>query len=329
MTRSIDQPPHQPPHQPPAPGTGPLPRLRHLAGVDGGGSGTRVRLQDLQGHTLGEGCAGPSGLGQGVAQAWRHIDEAVAAAFAAAALPCAARDTVALGLGLAGASVAEQRAAFLSANPGYALCALDSDAVTQLLGAFDGRPGMVVAAGTGSVAAARYADGHVRLAGGWGFPSGDEGSGAWLGLRAMQHAQAVLDGRLAAGPLSAAILAAAGPGVQAVQAWCAHAGQHAYAQLAPQVFAAAAEGDVCAQDLLQAAAHELARLVPALQTDATLPEALPVVMRGSIGLALASRWPAALRARLVAPAGDSADGALLLLRAALAGDGAASAGTPR
>ena len=287
------------------------------AGVDGGGSGTRVRLHDAQGRTVGEGRAGPSGLSQGIAQAWRHVEQALAEAFAIAGEPMPAHGHIALGLGLAGASVVEQRAAFLAADPGYACCVLDTDAVTQLIGAHGGRPGIVVAAGTGSVAAARYADGRVRLAGGWGFPVGDEGSGAWLGLRAMQHAQAVLDGRVAPGPLAEAVRTATGPDAQAVQAWCARAGQHAYAQLAPLIFDAAARGDLHAAALLQAAADELAALVPALQADAV--DTLPVVVRGSIGEALAPRWPAELRARLVAPQGDSVDGALHLLQAAMAG----------
>jgi glucosamine kinase len=294
-----------------------------LVGVDGGGSGTRARLQDRQGHTLGEGAAGPSGLGQGVAQAWRHVEQAIAVAFGSAGLALPAPDQIALGLGLAGASVAEQRAAFLAVDPGYAACVLDTDAVTQLIGAHGGRPGLVVAAGTGSVAAARYADGRVRLAGGWGFPVGDEGSGAWLGLRAMQHAQTVLDGRASAGWLSAAVLAASGPEPAAVQAWCAHAGQHAYAQLAPLVFAAAAQADAFAEALLQQAAAELALLVPALQSGESSGLLLPIVMRGSVGESLAARWPDTLRARLVPPRGDSADGALQLLRAALADDAAA------
>ncbi|MEY2653988.1 MAG: hypothetical protein RLZZ524_1016, partial [Pseudomonadota bacterium] len=55
-----------------------------LIGVDGGGTGTRARLCDAQGRVLGDGAAGPSALGQGVEQAWRHIGQAVEAAFGAA-----------------------------------------------------------------------------------------------------------------------------------------------------------------------------------------------------------------------------------------------------
>lgn len=294
----------------------PAPAPRFLVGVDGGGSGTRVRLQDAAGCTLGVGDAGPSALGQGVAQAWRHVEQALAAAFADAGLLRPEACEIALGLGLAGVGVAEQRAAFVAGDPGYAALVLDTDAATQLAGAHGGRPGIVVAAGTGSVAAACDAEGRVRLAGGWGFPVGDEGSGAWLGLRAMAHAQAVLDGRAQADRLSAAVLEALPAGTSAaVRAWCARAAQHAYAQLAPRVFDAAAQGCAAADALLQQAAEALAALVPALQRHAVAP--LPVVVRGSIGERLVERWPAALRELIVEPQGDSIEGALRLLRHAL------------
>ena len=294
----------------------------YLAGVDGGGSGTRVRLQGRDGRTLGEGEAGPSGLGQGVEQAWRHVMQGLAAAFKSAGLPPAPLSDIALGLGVAGAGVAARHAAFLQADPGFALCVLCNDGVTQLLGAHSGRAGIVVAAGTGSVAAARDEAGHTRQCGGWGYPVGDEGSGAWLGMQAMRHAHAVLDGRQAPSALATAVFDEAGTEAAALLDWCAHAGARRYAELAPRVFNAADAGCATAQALLQAAADELARLVHALQPGAGLAGleqvAWPVVASGSVGVRLAPLWPAALRARVVQPAGDSMDGALQLVRAARA-----------
>lgn len=295
-----------------------------VAGVDGGGTGTRVRLQDASGRVLGQGEAGASGLGQGIEQAWRHVRQALAAAFGAAGLPVADPAGVALGLGLAGAGVAAQREAFLAADPGFARCELVNDGITQLLGAFGGGAGLVMAAGTGSVAAARDASGRHWQCGGWGFPVGDEGSGAWLGLRAVAHAQQVLDGRERGGALASAVLEATGRDAPAVLAWCASAGPGTWASLAPRVFDAARAGDGAAQRLLQQAAGELARLVAgleaAMQRDGVeAVAALPIVARGSIGERLVALWPAPLRERLVPPAGDSAEGALMLVRAALAG----------
>ena len=67
-------------------------------GVDGGGTGTRARLQDPGGRTLGEGKAGPSGLSQGLEQAWSHVELAVLAAFASAGLQRPALQRCALAL---------------------------------------------------------------------------------------------------------------------------------------------------------------------------------------------------------------------------------------
>ena len=294
----------------------PLQAPAWILGIDGGGTGTRARLPSANGRTRGFGQAGPSGLSQGIAPAWRHVEQAIAQAFASAALPLAPRAECALGLGLAGAGCPDLRQAFLDANPGYACVALDTDACTLTLGAHPDRPGIVVAAGTGSVGTVRHADGSIRLAGGWGFPIGDEGSGAWLGLHAVRHAQAVLDGRVPADGLSQAVLKITGTTVAALQAWCATAGQHACAGLAPQVFEVAAQGDVAAAALLQAAADELAVLARALQPAGADG---PIVLTGSVGERLRSRWPADLQALCVEPLGDSADGALHLIRAALAG----------
>lgn len=290
----------------------PAPRL--LVGIDGGGSGTRARLADAHGRVLGSGRAGPSALGQGVAQAWRHIGQALDAAFADAGRVRLPDLEVALGLGLAGVERPSRRDEFIAADPGFARCAVFSDAQTTLRGAFGGGPGIVIAAGTGSIGLVQTRDGTQRRAGGWGFPAGDEGSGAWLGLHAMQMAQAALDGRAAAGSLARAVWRIAGADAEALLQWCEAAGQHAYAQLAPAVFDAARDGDAAAVALLDAAAAELARHIDALSAGSTPDHDLPIVLAGSIGERLRERLPPAQRARCVDPAGDSADGALALLR---------------
>jgi N-acetylglucosamine kinase-like BadF-type ATPase len=57
--------------------------------------------------------------------------------------------------------------------------------------AFEGESGVMVVAGTGSVAVAKTKDGELLRAGGWGYLIGDEGSGHAIGsfgLRALAHA---------------------------------------------------------------------------------------------------------------------------------------------
>lgn len=286
--------------------------LRFLLGVDGGGTGTRVKLADRSGRLLGQGEAGPSALGQGCEQAWRHIQQAAADAARHAGLSALDPAQCAIGLGLSGASVRAQSQSFLAQQPGYAVLALDGDGWTTVLGAHGGRPGMVIAAGTGTVGEALRSDGSRACISGWGWICGDEGSGAWLGLKAMRHAQQVLDGRAAVTPLARAVWAVAGEDREAVLTWCAAAGQQGYASLAPLVFEFVAK-DAVAAGFVAEAVLELEKQAQALDPEGRLPLALC----GSIALRLAPQFSETIRARCVAPLGDSADGALHLVRSAL------------
>jgi glucosamine kinase len=287
-------------------------QIRYHIGVDGGGTATRARLTSVEGAPLGFGVSGPSALGHGIEQAWRHIAQAVDSAFADAGRAPAPRENCAIGLGLAGANVRQRCDDFLGRAPTFAHIALDTDAYTTLLGAHQGRPGAIVAAGTGSVGEALYSDGRRVAVGGWGFPVGDEGSGAWLGLRAMRETHRAVDGRGPVGPLVGMVLAVAGMTRDSLLAWCDRPGRNAYAELAPLVFEAAAV-DSFAGGLLDRAAHALEEIAAALDPDGTLP----LAVCGGIGQKLIPRLGASIRARRVEPEGDAADGALRLIRQVL------------
>lgn len=288
--------------------------IRYLIGVDGGGSGTRVRIASAGGQLLGVGDAGPSALGQGIAQAWRHVQQAVSQAFAAAGLPAVPLQDSVIALGLAGAHVGARCDEFLGTAPGYARVLLHDDGMTSLWGAHRGAPGAVIAAGTGSIGEALHADGRRSTVGGWGFGIGDEGSGAWLGLRAIRVAHRAQDGRAAAGPLARAVWAATGESREALLAWGERATQATYAQLAPLVFDAEAT-DPAAAALLAEAVAALERHADALDPAAQLPLAI----MGSVGLRLRPRFASTYQRRLVEPAGDAVDGALWIARRALEG----------
>jgi len=289
-------------------------QVRYIIGVDGGGTGTRARLADATGRVLGQGEAGPSALGQGVDQAWRHVQQAVVRAFEAAALPLAGPQQCVLGLGLAGAHVGLRRDRFVAAAPPYALVVLNDDGTTSLFGALRGEPGAVIAAGTGSIGEALWPDGRRLTVGGWGFAIGDEGSGAWLGLRAMRLAHRAQDGRCGAGPLVRRLWQLAGSSREALLAWGEQAGQAGHAALAPLVFEMESE-DPAAAALLRDAVQALESHAAALDPSGRLP----LVVTGSLGQRLRPRLAPELLARCVEPAGDSADGALLLARLAWEG----------
>jgi len=281
-----------------------------LIGVDGGGTGTRVVLADAQGAELAQGAAGASGLALGVERAWLAIETACAQAFASAGLSfdwahCA------LGCGLAGVNNRDWLAAFVASAPKLAALDVQSDAYTTLVGAHGGAPGVIVAVGTGSIAAVLDTDGACRVAGGYGFPSGDEASGAWLGLRAVVHAQRSLDGRARPDAFSEALLAHIGAADRdALVVWLCEANQTAYAGLAPVVLAH--RQHPVASALLAQAGADIAQLVDALDASG----ALPVALCGGLAAMLAESVPPPHRARLRPPLADSAHGALELARRA-------------
>ncbi|TMH62940.1 MAG: ATPase [Betaproteobacteria bacterium] len=286
--------------------------IRYVIGIDGGGTGTRARLTRTDGEVLGYAQAGPSALGQGLQQAWNNVSQAIERSFHSAKVHGWEPEECAVGLGLAGAIVASQKRDFMQAANRFGEIELANDGYTALLGAHGGRPGALVAAGTGSIGEALRDDGRHVSVGGWGYPVGDEGSGAWLGMRAMREAQHATDGRGASGPLVRAVWAVAGDSREALLAWCEKAGQHAYAGLAPLVFDTEA-ADTRAAQLLNDAARALGGIALALDPDGRLP----LVVSGSIGGRLQLRLTPSIRARLVEPAGDAVDGALHLIRARL------------
>ncbi|RQZ88018.1 ATPase [Burkholderia cepacia] len=284
--------------------------LLFAIGIDGGGTGTRAVLADRHGRELAQGRGGPSGLGLGIERAWASIGAACADAFTRAGL---AFDwpQCALGCGLAGVNNAAWLAAFRAQAPLGAL-AVESDAYTTVVGAHGGAPGLIVALGTGSIAAALDAAGACRIAGGFGFPSGDEASGAWLGVRALAYAQQALDGRVPRDAFANALLAETGAQDRdALVQWSCDANQTIYARLAPIVFAH--RSHPVAGALIAQAGDEIGKMIDALDPQ----QALPVALCGGLADALAPAVPARHAARLRAPLDDSAHGALRLALRAL------------
>lgn len=290
--------------------------IRYVIGIDGGGTGTRARVAVPDGRVLGSGEGGPSALAQGLAQALANVVRAIDNAFQAAEVVRAEEDECAVGMGLAGANFRIFREPFLAMLPQFGRLTLDTDAYTTLLGAHKGLPGAVITAGTGSVGQALRRDGSRVAAGGWGFPVGDEGSGGWLGLRAMLHTQHAIDGIAAPGALTQSIRDYAGSTREDLLDWCGRAGQYEYAQLAPLVFAVEDE-DAFAAALLADAARSLESMAVALDPDGVLP----LAVAGSVGQKLQHRFSPGIRARCVPAAGDAVDGAIRLAIQGLNGSG--------
>lgn len=311
---STDEEPVDTPADAPAdPPTAPTPE-RLVVGVDGGGSKTRALVANSEGVVLGT----ADGPASAVRAGGVEYAADVIAACVREALAAAGRDDArpaALYAGVAGVGREPERSALERAIRERALAGVlgvTTDAAIALDDAFPDGPGLLLIAGTGSIAFGRAPDGRFERVGGWGPTIGDEGGGAWIGRRALNVAAASADGREPETALLPALLVAAeAEDPTGLVGWAGRATPADFATLAPVVLRVAADGDLRANSLLALAVEELVLHVRALARSLFVDEraAVPVALAGGL---LARRGP--LRRRLEHRLKTAVPGAQVLQR---------------
>ena len=161
-----------------------------FVGIDGGGSKCKARIRGA--GIEGVGVAGPANPFQNLELARESILEATVLALADANLPESTLGGLVAGVGLAGVNVPRFFHLMEAWQHPFARMYLTSDIHIACLSAHGGENGAVIVAGTGSVGYTCI-NGKTTSYGGHGFPFGDKGSGAWLGLEAIKAALLALD----------------------------------------------------------------------------------------------------------------------------------------
>src|SRR5204862_2040827 len=171
--------------------------MKYYLGVDGGASKTAALVTDETGKSLGTGIAGPSNhLRVGIETAARNIERAVNKAVVAADV--ATREIVWAYCGIAGADHPAHRQEVVDSLEIFfprGNFTVDNDARIALTGAIGFGAGVVVIAGTGSVAFGRNEGGEETRAGGWGPILGDEGSAYGIARAGLSAGLRAHDGR--------------------------------------------------------------------------------------------------------------------------------------
>lgn len=253
-------------------------------GVDGGGSKTVAVVIDARGRELARGLAGSSNQSVvGLETALLHIHEAVeqAALAAGCQLPLSAG-----WLGLAGVdSTRDYDILYPRLQSLAPVIHLTNDG-ELLFSALDDAAGVVLIAGTGSIALGRDARGRIMRAGGWGYILGDEGSGYDIGRLSLQAAVRAADGRGPATSLLPLILShwhLQGAGDIIGKVYTASNDKALIAGLSTLAFTAAREGDEAAREIVQQAASELALAVVAVSDHISARDvALPLACGGGL-----------------------------------------------
>ena len=236
-------------------------------GADGGGTKTLGVLATQDGNILSRrtvGASNPNVVGFEVAAG--NLYELIQGCCAEA--KCSPGELQSLVLGLAGAGHKENRARLrdqIIALAGHELpITIETDARIGLEGTFEGNPGILIIAGTGSIVIAKSGSGEIVSIGGWGRAFGDEGSGFYFGLEALKSLRLYYDGRGGSKLLAEMIGKEFGLNSRERIIAAVYQEKFEFSKIAPLVLTAADLDDGVALQILSAGATELSEQALAL-----------------------------------------------------------------
>ena len=258
----------------------------HVLGIDAGGTKTVCLLADETGQVLAE----SRGPGANLHSHGELAVEKVLHEVMDAVLGDRAIVPSAICLGIAGVDrdddLATMRAIMRRLGPRQARTLIVNDALVALTAGAGEAAGIVVIAGTGSIAYGCNRQGEAARAGGWGHILGDEGSGYWIGREALTAVVRAADGRGSATKLTAEVLAhfaIDSPPRLVHVVYDSELPRAAVAEIGPIVQRAADAGDAVALRILERAADELVSLAGSVAGRLEMRgDAFPFILSGGL-----------------------------------------------
>jgi N-acetylglucosamine kinase-like BadF-type ATPase len=233
---------------------------QYFLGVDGGQSSTRACIGDETGRVIGVGRGGPCN------DARAAIQSSVGAACGQAGLRRETTRFAGACLGFSGGHAGQETLVRQLIATDHLF--VTDDAFIALVGATGGEPGIVVIAGTGSIALGHNSPGRTARAGGWGYLFGDEGGAFWIARQAIRAALREEEGWGVPTSLRKRLLEATGSeNMNDLMHRCYtnEFPRPRAASLAVLVNEAAEEGVTAAVEILEDAARELVMLAGAVR----------------------------------------------------------------
>lgn len=251
-----------------------------IAGIDGGGTHTRIEIRDMENRFVRREEFGPFNMNSIGEDSFRELLRKVFA-WCGDMARCAR-----LCVGAAGISnprvqaVLEEELARSGFRGVWKLC---GDQEIALRGAMDGA-GVVVIAGTGSICFGKNAAGETARSGGYGHLIDDGGSGYALGRDVLGCAVRCVDGRIGQSGILQAVCEQLQGGPEKIVpfVYAPETDKAAIARFAPIALEQAAQGDAAAWDILRREAEELAQLVAAVQGRLGMPKCRIALLGGLI-----------------------------------------------
>ncbi len=284
-------------------------------GIDGGGTKSKIRVEDHTGRLLGQSVGGPANIRLSVDDTWQSIYRALDEALSPIGISLHnTHYQFHAVMGLAGCEATSAYEEFMRRQHPFTTLQVISDAHIACLGAHEGKDGAIIIVGTGVVGYQIEAGKNSRV-GGWGFPHDDEGGGAWLGLEAARLTFQWLDHRIEKSALVEDIFNFFDHNREQFILWANRATSTEFARLAPIVINHSQQEEIVAVRLMKKAAHEIDRIAVGLgKIRADKELLLPCSLMGGIAPFIETWLSEELRASLVPRKADATVGAILMAR---------------
>lgn len=239
--------------------------MKFFLGVDGGQTATQTVVADEHGTILAQSSGGPSNHTEepgGPERLERVVLQTIREALTSIQIQNPDGNTFAAAcFGMTGET--DIKTQILKRIIQTERLAVVHDSVNALAGATAGQPGIIVIAGTGSVARGINTKGEEARCGGWGHQFGDEGSAYWIGREAVRATLAEYDRmapRTILTPMLFERLGVTSPYQLTEKYYAGTLSRDHLAGLSLWVDEAAQKDDKVAQEILHHAAHDLAHL---------------------------------------------------------------------
>jgi glucosamine kinase len=240
----------------------------YVIGIDGGGTKTTAVLCALDGIILSEAQGGPSNFHIiGIEKTACTLLDLIQTCCHSVGCTDSQIGAVVVGLAGAGRVLDQQRIAekvlevahLRSFHLGKIL--IESDARIAVEGAFNGKPGIVVISGTGSIVFGKDERERVYRAGGWGRFIGDNGSGYAIGREAFRAVAKLLDDDGKKTKLLKLFDEKFGFGTRDSMIDAVYEEKYDFASVVPVVMEAASKGDPVAKKILVQACSDLVDVI--------------------------------------------------------------------
>lgn len=258
--------------------------MKYLIGIDGGGTNSRLIAVSEEGQVLGRSRGRSTNLeSNSIATVKEHLNNLIRKAITDNGLRL--KDCAALCIGTAGVDTERARLRYegLLATMDWGIpCRAVNDVVIALYAQTQGAPGLMILAGTGSIAYGIDREGRQWRCGGFGHIVADEGSGYWV---AREGATAALRAFDRSGPptrLTEDIRQKLNfQEFDEILEFVYGKNKSDLAQLSHVVTHAEAQGDPIAQDIMQRAELELVRMTAGVIEELKMgDDAYPMIFGG-------------------------------------------------